>query len=112
MSEDWKAGDIAICVDAEPCRRNPSARLLKLGRHYRVAVAADPGDGVLSLAFRCLTPKPGFGYAYAANRFRRIEPAEDVFTEAMRNLLPVIPKLEPITVEIRMPNPEIWENLP
>lgn len=36
MSEDWKAGDIAVCVDARPCTHCGEPAQVSVGRAYRV----------------------------------------------------------------------------
>ncbi len=77
---DWKVGDLAVCI--EEMEPGP----IQKGGIYRVSrVGEGFYDGVTiygSLGFTACDPE----WAYHPDWFRRIEPAEPVFIEAMRNL--------------------------
>lgn len=81
MSDDWKAGDLAVCVDAtSPPHCAPPDDIttacmafLVRGRAYRVScVSSEFGRLWLNL-----DGAPVSGAAYAAERFRKLNDGED-----------------------------------
>lgn len=94
----WRKGDLAVCIDAGR-RWLPYEPPLVHGRVYRVAHvdgAWQDEDGNIGLLLegvanffvetddRISRPEDG----WAADRFRRIQPASQSFTEQMRALKP------------------------
>lgn len=78
MADDWKPGDLALCVNAKPDRRDPRAYLLTVGRIYVVgAVGARTVDRELALAFHELRSNQRQGWAFTIRRFRKIRPLTD-----------------------------------
>lgn len=76
MSENWQAGDLALCVDDGP-REFDAAPALKAGVTYRVyAVGRDP-YGLLGL-FLDEVDSDGFGGGYLADRFIKVTPPKAV----------------------------------
>ena len=84
MAHQWKAGDLAVCVDPEG-RGKRCAIPPRFRATYRVLEVTHGGRGLL---FSELNPAPYD--AFNAHRFRPIEPAEPSFTKAMRELRPLV----------------------
>ncbi len=86
MAHQWKAGDLAVCVDVSGTPRTrsdiPAQKAV-----YRVSEVFQHWSGVIGLRLVGLTLRYGDA-GYAASRFRPVLPAEPVFTEAMRSLKP------------------------
>lgn len=91
---DWKPGDHAVCIDDGPIRTIggwPEVRPeeafaiqnLRRGRVYRISRLIPVMMGGFT-AIICGDERVGG----CTDRFRKIEPAETIFTEAMRNLKP------------------------
>ena len=76
MSDDWKVGDLALCLDNTPTLHEVEARLLRVGRIYNVGAVGIPDGGTkVCLAFHEIAPRsPKRGNAYCATRFRKIRP--------------------------------------
>ena len=102
MAHQWKAGDLAVCVD-DSRRWLPFDPPFRSGKVYRVeAVNADADEMIfgepvgLILAgipeFDIITPNfhCHAGDGWVADRFHPILPAEPCFTEAMRSLRPKV----------------------
>lgn len=97
MSHQWKAGDLAKCVDAADCPIFPGSTRVVEGAVYRVTgVKVIPdvyGKGQVGLKLdrhNCIHPVTGAEGFDHARRFRPILPAEPCFTEAMRSLRPKV----------------------
>lgn len=76
MAEDWKVGDLALCVDARKIGRLPlfcyRRTGLKKGAIYQVSgMAVSPDTGNLLLILRDFDAS-GFRHYPAAFRFKRI----------------------------------------
>lgn len=91
-SEDWQVGDVAVCVSANWSPRDSFDP--KVGEHLRVSAMSEG----LSIGGSQLVSGLGFvgkpdGVFWNNTAFQKIRPAEQCFTEAMRNLLrqPVTP---------------------
>jgi hypothetical protein len=84
VSDDWKVGDLALCVDDLPFPGCPNALPIQRGRIYHVsAVEGEPdsdGDIGLHLAGvevpEVVTDDILWMPAFAASRFRKIRPDE------------------------------------
>lgn len=96
MSEDWKAGDIAACVDDRP-GEPPIPCRVKRGRLYRVSGVlrrSDPhslfGEDGGGLALAGVHPECGRKY-FAAKRFRKLndEPDDIELIERIKASKPV-----------------------
>jgi hypothetical protein len=82
VSEDWKVGDLALCIDGRP---NPGIKRnvgIEVGRTYRVAgLTAGPtkhdlyGTSPCGLLIEGLL-SGGRGGAFSCLRFRKIRPDE------------------------------------
>lgn len=87
MTHQWKAGDLARCIE-------PSASILRYKGIYRVKMVTPPcvwdsgfeGVGLVLHGQRHPTNRDG---DFVAHRFRPILPAEPAFTTAMRALKPI-----------------------
>jgi hypothetical protein len=88
---DIKRGDLVVCIDAKPDLVDPLAHLLIEGRHYRVAcVGPRTNDGIYALtAHDWPSNTPGKGWAFAIRRFRKIDKADEKFTEQVRACRPI-----------------------
>lgn len=83
---DIQPGDVVECIKCDWDGYWPWLPIV--GSYYRVSdvdIAIDDCV-VIDLAE---DPFPDPGEAWDASWFRKLEPAEDGFTEAMRNLLPI-----------------------
>lgn len=88
--DEIRAGDVVVCVDARSPNANglPSDNLIE-GRHYRVASTYPTNFFTgLGLVLRETRPRVG-ARGFHAFRFRKLDAAEDCFTQAMRNLIPL-----------------------
>lgn len=95
MAHQWKAGDLAKCVDAQKCPVYPSSTRVSLGAIYRVVgvktIANIYGEDCVGLKLdrdNCIHPVTGMEGHENVVRFRPVLPAEPAFTEAMRSLKP------------------------
>jgi len=81
MTISFKAGDVVVCVDAQPnpeYQPKPSMLLrIKEGAVYRVAAFLPP-PGRPGVQLVGVDHAPGHGWQ--AERFRKIEPADPQFT--------------------------------
>jgi hypothetical protein len=80
VSEDWKVGDLAVCVDARP---NPMvASSIEAGRVYRVVgLFLEPHSTALFPLVSCGlflagVPCASKSGSWSCNRFRKIRPDE------------------------------------
>lgn len=97
MSDDWMAGDKAVCINAD------GTPMLKEGTAYTVAEVAigsvlnaeniaileaggDPPETV-GLALKEAQPEPPCK-VFNAERFRKIRPCSEDFMEMLREVLP------------------------
>ncbi len=88
MSWEWKAGDLAVCV-------NEDAVTLQYRSIYRVEAVTPViewnrgyvGVGLILAGFRHPLNKSGH---FCSRHFRPVEPAEPAFTNAMRELRPLV----------------------
>lgn len=90
---DWQVGDLAVCVDAGPCRCEPDCKTpltgLEVGRIYRVTAIRSvcwAGAPWVNLDIG-LPPTPQHDpLETGANveRFRKIRPCEEEFTKLVR----------------------------
>lgn len=81
---DFAPGDVVICVNTAPIERDDPITELALGRAYRIADI--PWDGLVTLC----SPRVPRGYlGYHDWRFRKIDAADEQFTQQMRSLKPV-----------------------
>lgn len=95
MAHLWKSGDLARCINADPCPIFPSSVRRVKGRVYRVVDVMTINDvyGRSQVGLKLdrdnpIHPVTG-GEAYSnAICFRPIKPASRKFTEAMRSLKP------------------------
>lgn len=85
MSEDFKVGDVVVCIDDSPCKVDPFPGFpfgIKRGSTHRVTdldlVGYDIFLGLLGY---------DEDYFFAA-RFRKLPPADDAFILRMRSLKP------------------------
>lgn len=121
MSEDIRAGDVVVCVDASPSPTWGDIGL-RHGHHYRVACLSEP-----SPCYHCNRSAwvPGLmilglsneGIGFCARRFRKLRPAEDVFIQASREWRPIeqpveMPAFPRVDVQIRPLNPTLWNLTP
>ena len=81
MSADWQVGDLAVCVDASPCRCIPGCGIslgLVNGHIYRVLAVLPAGNGAdwdnLDVGLGRI-PMHRF-YGACVDRFRKIRPDE------------------------------------
>lgn len=96
----WEVGDLALCINNKPDRRDPKASRLVMGHIYIVAVvgARDP-DGALALGFREIPVdgNPRKAYAFTAARFIKVTPPEaDEFDRQVIEQMNVAPVGEPV----------------
>lgn len=87
MSDDIRAGDVVVCVDLREAA-NRALRVkavLSLGKNYRVEDTR-PTKGGSGLIVRIRGIEPWW---FEHWRFRKLDAAEDCFTQAMRELRPV-----------------------
>lgn len=85
-SEDWKVGDVAVCVNANWDWTHEADP--KVGDVLRVSSLWEgptPDKAVVGSGLR-FVGKPQ-NIAWESKSFQKIRPAEQCFTEAMRNLL-------------------------
>ena len=95
MAYQWKAGDLAVCVNADQCPIYPESVRRVKGAVYRVIAVMSINDvygraqvGLKLDRHNPIHPTTGNeGYSNAVC-FRPILPAEPCFTEAIRALLP------------------------
>lgn len=88
MAHQWKAGDLAVCV-------NPGSKILSYRSIYRVEAVTPVrkwiegfvGVGLILVGVR--HPKNTCG-DFCCKNLRPILPAEPAFTEAMRSLRPKV----------------------
>jgi hypothetical protein len=67
-------GDVVVCIDAAADPLEPNAVLLAERRVYRVGAVGNRKDGAPAVAFRAIpSNRPGRGWAFRADRFRKIE---------------------------------------
>lgn len=97
MSDDIRPGDVVVCVDDSPYRSSGPMRgrpwPMARGSLWRVAWAGvalrgpSAGDPIIRLFNEPELPpgKRGWG----VERFRKLDAAEDCFTNAMRELRPL-----------------------
>lgn len=97
MADDWKPGDLALCVNNSTMGGlNPHGRELTVGRAYRVLAVTPPGD------WACENDGVGLVIDGPRNsgpdgdwhecRFRKINPLTDEEREdALRELNPPVP---------------------
>jgi hypothetical protein len=86
MADDWKAGDLALCVAVRHPRYRGASRILRKGRIYTVeSVRWSNQDELVALFLvGCRSRKSG---AWPADIFRKIEPLTDAEREeALREL--------------------------
>lgn len=87
---DWKAGDLAVCVDLSVAEHHLPITAIEVRRIYRVErVFVSPRNGNLVLVLHGVRADTSDG-GYASFRFRKLLPAEPCFTEAMRSLKPKV----------------------
>lgn len=94
--DEIRPNDVVVCVDA---RANPITGKtgLKRGRHYRVTGVGTPNYnalygricGQVTVAGVIVTLHSRCSGYLCSERFRRLDAAEDCFTQAMRRLIPL-----------------------
>ena len=91
MSHQWKAGDLAVCVDASAGGSTGIAHLEYRGtyRVERIYVSPRGLIGLVLFGVRNLD-RWNRPVGWNADRFRPVLPAELCFTEAMRSLRPKV----------------------
>ena len=84
MADDWKAGDLALCVRASDMADNPTSP----GGIYQVERAyIHQDEGLLALDFVGVPNRGAYWYGNAFERFRKINPLTDAEREeALREL--------------------------
>jgi hypothetical protein len=95
---DIQAGDVVVCVDASPSRapyhvkRDPTVPLT-LGAYYRVRELAPAENGRIGIRLvGIILPhyeRLGTEIVFKADRFRKIDAADEQFTHQIRSLKPV-----------------------
>lgn len=91
MGEDFKPGDVVVCVDDSSARHTGGPVPFRRGDLLRVAKAKlHPVSYVFSLGFVGLEwpGKPGLHAAYHADRFRKLPKADEEFTASIRACKP------------------------
>ncbi|HEX7852090.1 MAG TPA: hypothetical protein VF503_00155 [Sphingobium sp.] len=88
----WAPGDLAVCVDdAANEWSKPDPLPIVRGRIYCVAkVGLSPIRKLPMLGLVELPADSGRYHGFVAERFRKIEPAEPCFIEAMHSLRPKV----------------------
>jgi hypothetical protein len=76
MSDDWKVGDLAVCVDARPNCVTGQANPCKLGAVYTVERIVFDTSGVMGLGLVGVEFPNCSLNADVATRFRKIRPDE------------------------------------
>lgn len=91
MADDWKPGDLALCVNAGPCALGYVPPELVEGKTYRVYGIGTDEQGDLGL-FLDEVESECYAGGYLAWRFRKIHPhapdAEDAETLRLLNGTP------------------------
>lgn len=91
MSDDFKPGDVVVCVDAST-RTGPRhvdvCFRLEQGRHYRLSWVGEFTDGDVAVEL-VEDPDDDWDLAWEGNRFRKIDAADEQFTRQMRAIRPV-----------------------
>lgn len=97
MSDDWKAGDIAVCIDDSPSRMKDTFGQpfpLRAGSVWRVIAVTlsrfgyRKGEPLLHLKGAPPPMRPYKSGAFHTERFRKLRPATDEFVEQMHSLVP------------------------
>lgn len=93
---DFQVGDVVVCVDAGPAFGPLSGWIkvpLAVGRYYTVIHIASEvdyeGEYGVQVAGIGVEELPDFHPCFQARRFRKIDAADEQFTQQMRSLKPV-----------------------
>jgi len=88
VDNDFKVGDVVVCVDAEFAGGSDVNRdhvsLINKGCIYKVSHVLDGGVGLSHVTY----PYHPNVYGYKADRFRHLPKADDTFIQQMRSLKP------------------------
>lgn len=89
MSAPIEPGDVVVCINAaniDGC--SIAARALREGRNYRVRKVLPPdADGDCGTHIYGVPARTAFGFRHV--RFRKIDAADDIFTQFIRACKPV-----------------------
>jgi len=88
MSDDWKVGDLAVCVDTAPCGCGCVNAALRDGATFTVSEVIYDDRATTGVALNFLGTSPGHHAGFSAVRFRKIRPDEhEACEEEFRILL-------------------------
>lgn len=89
-SDEWRAGDDALCIDDRPPRFFPEAHRVERGKHYKVHSVRVTSRGSVALYIgigTSVTPE-GYPRGWDARRFVKVTPPEaDEFDREVIKLL-------------------------
>lgn len=86
----FRIGDVVVCVDDSPCRAPHLLGLpfaFKRGTVKKISYVCLDGRGKVAIRFTD-GPEP-IGPGFVAERFRKIQKADNAFTAQMRALKPI-----------------------